>query len=149
MNRLPLLALAASAVVLVSYPRHGESRPAHGFLAQTVWDSVFSDSQAMRGDSLYKNTCARCHGETLAGTDSAVSLAGKDFLVNWDGLALDQIYTKILAEMPSDKPGTLKPDQVADVLAHILSKNGFPAGKAPLPAEEAKLKEIKLTKTKP
>src|SRR5215467_6507392 len=46
----------------------GTREPAH-----TTWDSIYTDSQATRGDSLYRATCVRCHGETLAGTDSAVS----------------------------------------------------------------------------
>src|SRR5262249_38266863 len=65
--------------------------PTTSTAAHTTWDSVYSDSQAARGDTLYKATCMKCHGETLAGTDSAVSLAGNDFMVNWDGLTLDQL----------------------------------------------------------
>src|SRR5215212_1339433 len=33
----------------------------------SVWDSVYTDSQAVRGDSLYKESCAKCHGPSLAG----------------------------------------------------------------------------------
>src|SRR5262249_23240883 len=123
----------------------GPSRaPAH-----TTWDSVYSDSQALRGDTLYHTTCVRCHGETLAGTDSAVSLAGNDFMLNWDGLTLDQLYDKMLTTMPSDNPKSLPSSKIIDILAFVLSKNAFPSGKAALPDDVTTLKDIKFAKAKP
>ena len=41
-------------------------------------------------------------------------------------------------------PGSLKPQQVRDVLAHILKSNQLPAGAMELPEMIAVLKEIKL-----
>lgn len=123
--------------------------PAARAAAHTTWDSVYTDSQAVRGDSLYKATCMKCHGETLAGTDSAVSLAGNDFLVNWDGLTLDQLYDKMLTTMPSDNPKSLPSSKVIDILAYVLSKNAFPSGKMVLPDDVAVLKDIKFAKSKP
>jgi len=117
--------------------------------AHTTWDSIYSDSQATRGDTLYKATCMKCHGETLAGTDSAVSLSGNDFLVNWDGLTLDQLYDKMNTTMPSDNPKSVPSSKMIDILAFVLSKNSFPAGKAPLPDSMAALKDIKFAKAKP
>jgi hypothetical protein len=117
--------------------------------AHTTWDSVYTDSQAMRGDSLYKATCLKCHGETLAGTDSAVSLAGNDFMVNWDGLTLDQLYDKMNTSMPSDNPKSVPSSKMIDILAYVLSKNSFPAGKVALPDSVAALKDIKFQKSKP
>ncbi len=121
-----------------------EREPAH-----TTWDSIYTDSQATRGDTLYKATCVKCHGETLAGTDSAVSLAGTDFLVNWDGLTLDQLYDKMLTTMPSDNPKSLPSGQIVDILAYMLAKNAFPSGKTALPDDVAVLKDIKFAKSKP
>jgi len=117
--------------------------------AHTTWDSVYSDSQAVRGDTLYKATCMKCHGETLAGSDSAVSLTGNDFQVNWDGLTLDQLYDKMVTSMPSDNPKSVPSSKMIDVLAYILSKNAFPSGKAALPDDVAVLKDIKFAKSKP
>jgi len=63
MKRLLLLAGATTSIALVARPHDGESRLA-AHAAATVWDSVYSDSQAVRGDSLYKAlTCVKCHGE--------------------------------------------------------------------------------------
>jgi len=139
-----------AAGVQVQSPAFGGAAPGNPHvIAQTVWDSIYSGEQAARGESTYKSTCMKCHGETLAGTDSAVSLAGNDFVVNWDGLTLDQLYDKILTTMPSDNPKSLPSNKVIDVLAFVLSKNNFPAGSAALPDDVAVLKGIKFTKSKP
>jgi mono/diheme cytochrome c family protein len=51
--------------------------------------------------------------------------------------------------MPADKPGTLKPEQAADVIAYLLQKASFPAGQTELPADAAALKDIKFVGPKP
>lgn len=117
--------------------------------SHTTWDSVFTDSQAVRGDTLYEASCARCHGETLAGNDSAAQLAGNDFQVNWDGLTLDQLYDKMVSTMPSDSPKTVPSSKIVDILAYVLSKNSFPSGKLVLPDDVTVLKDIKFSKAKP
>jgi hypothetical protein len=159
MKRLIAFAAATLVVAVVLRPRaQAQLDPSSHVVAvardarapaHTTWDSVFTDSQAMRGDTLYKATCMKCHGATLAGTDSAVSLAGNDFLVNWDGLTLDQLYDKMLTTMPSDNPKSLPSGTIIDILAFVLSKNSFPSGKAVLPDDVAVLKDIKFAKSKP
>jgi hypothetical protein len=44
--------------------------------------------------------------------------------------------------MPGDAPGTLKPSEVADVLAFMLKKGNRPAGTTDLPADAAALKTL-------
>ena len=46
---------------------------------------------------------------------------------------------------PPEQPGKLTPQQTADVIAHILSVDGFPAGATELPADVDQLKRIRLT----
>jgi hypothetical protein len=45
---------------------------------------------------------------------------------------------------PPEQPGKLTPQQNADVVAYILSENGFPAGAAELPSDLALLKQIRI-----
>jgi quinoprotein glucose dehydrogenase len=157
MKRLVALIVAVVALAVVAAPRRAESRSprihdardAIRIATRTVWDSVYSDSQASRGDSLYKQSCAKCHGANLAGTDSAAELKGKSFLGNWDGLTLDQLYDKILTTMPPDNPKSIPRGQVADVMAYLLSQNRFPAGKAALSDNADQLKTITLLKSQP
>jgi mono/diheme cytochrome c family protein len=36
---------------------------------RTIWDGVYSEEQAKRGEQLYGEHCARCHGEGLGGVE--------------------------------------------------------------------------------
>jgi hypothetical protein len=44
--------------------------------------------------------------------------------------------------MPTDHPGTLSTQQVADLIAFLLKVNRFPAGNSELPANADRLKTI-------
>lgn len=62
----------------------------------------------------------------------------------WEGAAVGQFYSLVSATMPYDGPGTLPPQQYADVVAYILSLNDFPAGDTELPPDPAVLDEIQI-----
>ena len=51
--------------------------------------------------------------------------------------------------MPLAKPGTLSRQQVADLLAFVLSMNKFPAGEIELPRQAEVLNQITFLSTKP
>ncbi len=44
--------------------------------------------------------------------------------------------------MPEGDPGSLQPEEYADVLAYLLSLNDYPAGDQPLPPDVAVLSTI-------
>ncbi len=46
--------------------------------------------------------------------------------------------------MPPDDPGGLDPEYYADVLAYVLSLNGYPPGEADLPADPRVLREVRF-----
>jgi hypothetical protein len=48
-------------------------------------------------------------------------------------------------QMPKEQPGTLEPEQYADVIAYLLKINGAPAGKKELPPDEKALKWIRIS----
>jgi hypothetical protein len=58
------------------------------------------------------------------------------------------LYDRTKISMPADKPGSLSPAEVADVLSFILSKGGFAAGQTELPSDPATLKTIKYVVAK-
>jgi cytochrome c len=121
---------------------------------RSVWDSVFTVAQAARGDSLYKATCANCHGAALQGGvtpagDDAHPLVGPPFMASWDGQTLGDLYDKIFSSMPVDKPKTLEKQLIVDVMAHILNQNHFPAGSKELDADLDRLKEVKFVSAPP
>jgi mono/diheme cytochrome c family protein len=117
--------------------------------SQSVWDGVFTDEQAKRGEPLYGKYCTSCHGSTLEGAEMAPPLAGSAFSANWDGLTLGDLFERMRVSMPQDNPGSLSRQQYVDVLTYILSYNKFPAGKTELARETEVLKQIRFLALKP
>jgi mono/diheme cytochrome c family protein len=117
--------------------------------SRSVWDGVYTQEQAERGHSLYNRHCASCHGDTLAGGDVPPPLAGSDFLANWNGLTVGDLFERVRRSMPQDDPGRLSRQQNADVLAYIFSFNKFPGGKTELEHDTELLKQIRIEATKP
>src|SRR5438477_13061688 len=116
---------------------------------RSVWDGIYTSEQAKRGQALYNAQCASCHGDTLAGGESAPPLSGGEFLSNWNGLTVGDLFDRTRATMPQSKPGSLSREANAQILAYVLSRNEFPAGKADLPQASEVLKEIKIEAVKP
>jgi mono/diheme cytochrome c family protein len=130
-----------------SSSHHGQEPPASE--SRSVWDGVYTEEQAKRGDPLYHRECGACHGQMLTGGESAPPLAGGAFLSNWDGLTVGDLFERIRKTMPQTTPGKLSRQQNADILAYILSVNKFPAGKTELQRQTEFLKLIRFEATKP
>jgi S-disulfanyl-L-cysteine oxidoreductase SoxD len=105
---------------------------------RTVQDGVFSNAQATRGGTLYAQRCAGCHGAALAGAQ-APPLEGPAFRFKWRKEPLSALFIKIRYTMPPNTadPERLAPEQGADLVAHLLKSNGFPAGAADFAAADA------------
>jgi len=116
--------------------------------SHSVWDGVYSKEQAGRGQTAYNSKCARCHGDALLGGEDSPPLADQDFLEKWNGKSVGHLVELIRTTMPSDGPGKLSRRQSADIVAYVLSANGFPAGKSDMPTETEALEEILLTAKK-
>lgn len=142
MNRSAiLLGALLGAAVFVSGVRAQPSR--------TIWDGVYTEAQAKRGEAVYFDTCVRCHGPSLmGGNDGAGPLIGPTFNGNWSGVPLGQMADRMRATMPLDTPSTLTRQQTADVLTYILSVNKVPAGKTELPRQVDILNTITYKATK-
>jgi mono/diheme cytochrome c family protein len=116
---------------------------------RSVWDGVYTEAQAQRGQPLYLKSCGSCHAAQLNGGESAPPLAGGEFLSNWTGLTAGDLFERIRVTMPQDKPGKLSRETNVDILAYMLSVNRFPAGEKDLPLATEMLKQIKIEATKP
>ena len=117
--------------------------------SRTVWDGVYTEDQAKRGETIYRKECAACHGDMLTGGESAPPLTGGAFLANWSGLTMGDLFDRIRKTMPQSAPGRLTRQQDADILAFMLSVNKFPAGKTELYRQLEMLKEIRFESAKP
>jgi mono/diheme cytochrome c family protein len=137
-----LTAVLTAFQVAAMPPGHAGARHALG--PGSVWDSVFTLAQAGRGESTYRATCASCHGDSLAGINDAPPLTGPFFHKTWDGNALSSLFNRISNDMPSDNPGSLTKQQVAELVAFTLRYNAYPAGKVELPAAAESLTQIRL-----
>jgi mono/diheme cytochrome c family protein len=109
---------------------------------RTVTEGVYTAEQAARGQAIYKDRCATCHGATLGGAQGP-PLAGDEFIRAWGG-PLSDLVNKIQNTMPANDPGKLTRQQSADLVAHILQAGKFPPGRAELEADEAALKRVTL-----
>lgn len=117
--------------------------PLHAQQSRTANDRVYSDAQARRGQALYKERCASCHGEALRG-GSGPPLTGDEFMAVWGRQPLSELVGKILNTMPANDPGKLTRQQSTDLVGHILQVGTFPAGQAELGADETGLKLITI-----
>ena len=116
---------------------------------RSVWDAVYNEEQAKRGQAVFLEECSNCHGRDLEGADMTPPLTGAAFMSNWDGLTVGDLSERIRISMPLNRPGTLPRQQNVDVIAYILRFNQFPAGKEELPREVQLLKQILFKATRP
>ena len=112
--------------------------------AKTVWDGVFTEEQAKRGELAYKDSCSSCHGGDLGGDGFAPALAGADFGGNWNDLSVGDLYERIRISMPQSAPGSLTRQQNSDILSYMLRKMNNPVGTTELSTSTDELKAIKF-----
>ena len=100
----------------------------------SVWDGVFTEAQARRGQAVYPGACGVCHGRRLNGAPedpdmrSTPPLARARFLRVWEGRSLAALFEYTRATMPEDNPSSLTDQEYVDVIAYMLNVGGMPAG---------------------
>ena len=97
-------------------------------LTTSVWDGVYSEAQAQRGETAYRQSCVNCHGPELEGADMTPPLTGGTFTANWNDLTLGDLF---------------------DLVAFLLKANQWPAGTTELARELGTLKQIRIQSSKP
>lgn len=117
---------------------------------RTVWDGVYTDAQAERGEKVYADQCAACHGADMKAGAGAPSLAGPEFTFGWEKKPLGGLFDFVRANMPPGQAGSLKDEEYAAILAAMLKRNGFPSGTAAaLATSKADLDGITFLTDKP
>lgn len=97
---------------------------------------VYTDEQATRGRDTYQMHCKSCH--------TPASHTGPTFASWWDRKPLSDLYQFVTTRMPKNEPGSLQPDEYADLIAYLLKLNDLPSGSEPLPADSVALKKIRI-----
>jgi mono/diheme cytochrome c family protein len=106
-----------------------------GFCATPVFAEnslSFTQEQADAGRSAYRDTCQVCHGSTLANGQFGTPLKGSFFREKWKGKSVGELQQFMFEKMPPDKVMSLTPEQSANLLAFILSRNDLMPGTEPL-----------------
>lgn len=130
--RIPLLRLSLATVAALA-----ASSP-----AQAGTTSGFTAKQAQQGAGIYSQQCAQCHGGHLQGA-AAPALSGSSWHAsienrfNTSAKLLDYVSNN----MPVNNPGGLSDEQYRDVVAFILTRNGYDNTKT----ASKKLDQVTLT----
>lgn len=85
-------------------------------------DTVKLVGNVASGQTGYAASCARCHGENGEGTPVAPAVWGAESYSIGAGMARqNMLATFVMHNMPFDMPGTLSPQEAADVAAYVLT----------------------------
>jgi cytochrome c len=162
MKTLALLVLLGSFLtgnpLGAAVPGWGRAAPAtQDGRTTTVWDGVYSEAQARRGEQVFKTACSYCHKEDLSGgfiddgIGRAPALAGKrafdsSLVERWGGLTLADMVATVVATMPQQRPATLSVENYVDVVSYLLFKNDARSGPSDLPTDVEALSRIIVPK---
>jgi alcohol dehydrogenase (cytochrome c) len=126
MNRRLLFFFALALPIAVSIPAAGAA------------SGGFTRAQATSGASTYAAQCSQCHGAQLQG-GAGPALSGTSFRssINASYTTAGKLYDFTKKQMPANSPGSLSATQYANVVAFVLSRNGYPAGTTALTAQNA------------
>lgn len=136
----------------------GTSRPAEGPEGSSTASSTGPEAgdtfeaQVARGQALYGEHCADCHGKSgegkpgpaVVGLDSGALPLDPPAGAKARTMQFKTVYDVgdfVMKNMPPDKGGSLSPDEYLAILAFDLSANGIKLD-APLDVEKAKALEI-------
>ncbi|MGQ0537717.1 MAG: c-type cytochrome [Gemmatimonadaceae bacterium] len=108
--------------------------------ARSTQAGVYSTAQAARGRDLYALQCRSCH--------TPESHTGVIFQTWWGGKMLSDLFEYVQERMPKNEPGSLAPQEYADVIAFLLRLNALPAGDGDLSTDLAELRKIRIDKAK-
>ncbi len=108
-------------------------------LAQAPQAPTYTAAQADLGRNVFTQTCARCHGAHLDDGEFGPPLRGGAFKTHWAGRSLLEFYALTKRSMPPDAPGALGDAAYAQLIAYVLSANGFDAAGTELPSDDAAL----------
>ncbi len=139
-NKIPKFGLRVAVLLL-------GATPVLSFAADAPASSTFTAAQFERGEALYLEQCAICHGDEL---DSAAApeLRGTTFRKSWSrlGANVGELFNLISTSMPPSQPGSLSESQGLDVLAYILGRNNVLQGSEALRSEYSYLSAIPFSR---
>ncbi len=140
-NRRRSILLSAIIAISAAVASVAAQSPA---LKRSVWDGVYTDAQATRGERTYGRSCEGCHGPDLTGDPvmEIPALTTDTFMTSWNGRSVKDMVETVSRSMPKDKPGSLGAGAYIDVVSYLLQANTFPSGTRELPRAPEDLEHI-------
>lgn len=137
MRRLPTWCwiTLACGILLFALVERGTAQ-ADGAVDRSTKAGIYTADQARRGENVYMSLCVSCH--------PAATQAGLPFNARWGGRPLSELYDAIKNTMPKNDPGSLTPEECAELIAYVLKLNEVNAGKAPLAGDSGQLRKIRI-----
>jgi cytochrome c5 len=104
---------------------------------KTTNDGIYSKAQADAAKPQFEKLCAECHAFTVKEKkqEKDLPLGDEPFLKKWEGRELNELATVIVTTMPNDGSAVITDEESLNLLAYILQRNGYAAGKMPLDQE--------------
>lgn len=127
--------IVVGLVFVVSIVAAGGS-VSQGQTPASVNRGVYTAAQAGRGGKVFADKCTACHDTSR--------FTGSDFVRTWSGKPLHALYDHVKTTMPEDNPGSLQPQQYADVLAYFLQLNAYPTGADELKGTDEAMKAVQM-----
>lgn len=102
----------------------------------SLYGGVYNVAQAERGNRIQQVECGACHtpGEWEQGR----------VLGAFTGRSVQDLIDHIRSMMPLDAPGRLSYQEYTDIVAYMLQLNRVPTGEAEMPADETRLRQIRV-----
>jgi mono/diheme cytochrome c family protein len=122
--------------LIASVARAQTVKKSKSVVEPTTLSGVYTAEQAARGSNVYAGQCRACH--------TPQSHTGAAFETLWGGKPLSELFVFIGSRMPLNDPGSLAPEDVADVVAYLLELNAMPAGKRELYPHADSLKQYRV-----
>ena len=116
---------------------------------KSVWDGVYTEEQAQRGQATYLRECSSCHLDDLLGDGIAPALIGQSFGFRWHDLSVGDVIATIRTTMPEGAPASLSMQAYVDIAAYLLKVNQYPAGEEELERDVSTLDQIMIEAKRP
>ena len=129
-------ASVAAAQTAKKAPVHAATKAAAVPSGPSTLSGIYTDEQSARGRDVYLGSCKSCHAPE--------SHTGATFAKWWRGKRLSDLFAFISTRMPKNDPGSLSPEDAADVVAFLLQMNAMPPGKRELAAAADSLQPYRI-----
>lgn len=139
---LPLMALAACSSgsstgsgTATAAPPAADQAPATA-AAPAPTATLVPAQQAQRGENAFLASCTACHSSTEF-TDAA-------FQRRWRNRTARDLFNLMSNTMPEDAPNSLAPERYVEIVAYVLTLNGFPTSGTGAPWDVGALGDVDL-----